>query len=110
MGGAFSNLETVFCALFGPNSTLIALIAAAAVLVFFVILALNEGNSMMTWAIKILIGVAGLVSAMGMLKSLFGTKSMCTGAGSLFGEATPVAPDMLVAANEAAMTVARLLV
>lgn len=99
--GVFSNLQTVFCSLFGSNSILVAFVAAGAVLVFFVILALNEGNSMMTWALKILIGVAGLVSATSLVSSLFGAQNLCTGSGSILGWATP-APDVVIAASETA--------
>ena len=56
----------------GTNSPLVAFVAGIAIVVFFVVLALNEGNSMVTWAIKILIGVAGLIAAGSILGYLFG--------------------------------------
>lgn len=75
---AFSGLGAIYCQVFGKNSTLIAFVAAAAVLVFFVVLALNEGNSMMTWALKILIGIAGMVGAIGVLGTVFPGLAMGT--------------------------------
>jgi type IV secretory pathway VirB2 component (pilin) len=55
----------------GAESPLVAFVAGIAVIVFFVVLALNEGNQMVTWAIKILIGVAGLISVAALLSSIF---------------------------------------
>lgn len=70
----FQELGNAYCMLFGSNSVLIAFVAGVAVMIFFVVLALNEGNSMLTWGIKILIGVAGLVGAGALLQSIFGGK------------------------------------
>lgn len=67
----FAPLSRAFCLLIGSTSPIIGFIAGAAVLVFFAMLALNEGNSMMSWGIKILIGVAGLVGATSLISSLF---------------------------------------
>lgn len=70
----FQELGRAYCMLFGSNSVLIAFVAGVAVMIFFVVLALNEGNSMLTWGIKILIGVAGLVGAGAILQAIFGGK------------------------------------
>lgn len=73
----FPQLGAAYCSLFGANSTLVAFVAGAAVLVFFVVLALNEGNQMMSWAMKILIGVAGLVGASSLVATVFNIRLPC---------------------------------
>jgi len=73
----FAALCNAYNLLFGANSALIAFVAGAAVLVFFVVLALNEGNQMLTWAMKIMIGVAGLIGAGSLLQTLFPGMGSC---------------------------------
>lgn len=73
----FSALCNAYNMLFGANSAIIAFVAGAAVLIFFVVLALNEGNSMISWAMKILIGVAGLIGAGSLLQTLFPGMGSC---------------------------------
>lgn len=67
----FSALCTAYNQILGGNSELIAFVAGVAVVIFFVVLALNEGNGMVSWGIKILIGISGLIGAGALLKTLF---------------------------------------
>lgn len=67
----FASLCTAYNSILGDNSELVAFVAGVAVVIFFVVLALNEGNGMITWGIKILIGVSGLIGAGALLKTLF---------------------------------------
>ncbi|GIK44814.1 MAG: TrbC/VirB2 family protein [Anaerolineae bacterium] len=69
--GSFSQALCRALSMVTGNSVLVAFVACVAVVIFFVVLALNEGSSMLTWAIKILIGVAGLIGATSIISWLF---------------------------------------
>jgi hypothetical protein len=70
-GAMGASLNKALCTFIGPNSQIVAFIAGVAVVSFFVVLAVNEGNQMVTWGMKILIGVAGLIGTSSVLSMLF---------------------------------------
>lgn len=63
-------LRQALCLVSG-RSMLVAFVAGVAIVIFFVVLALNEGNAMVSWGLKILIGVAGLIGATSLLQYFF---------------------------------------
>lgn len=81
-GSITGALRNALCLVMGTQSPLVMFLAGVAVVVFFAVLAINEGNQMVSWAAKIMIGVGGLIGAGQILNMLFGVQ-MVSGCGAI---------------------------
>lgn len=78
MGEAkISVLTEIACAMFGPKSELVALIAGLVVFAFFISLALNSSDADVSYVIKSIFFISALISVGGIVKHLFNIDIGC---------------------------------
>lgn len=79
MGTTLSTLANLYCLMFGTGwqSQLVAVVSGLAVLVYFVMLALNENGKSVSSGIKIVIVICALSGVTSMVSSLFGLNVSC---------------------------------
>lgn len=75
-----TTLKELYCLLFGNGITgvLVSVVAGGAVMLYFTLLALNEGRANVSGAIKLAVVLSALTSLTSIINSIFGfSTSLC---------------------------------